>query len=183
MRRMVKERLLKFDGKPLFPERRAYTVDYELSPQENDLYEEVTEYVRQELEFNRVEQLQVDGRKRGTVGFALTILQRRLASSSEAINQSLHRRRIWLEERLVEARRDQRMAEQVAQRESDRIRALHLEEWDELADFPDGDFEVIEIEVADSANAAQTVAELEVEIKTLAQLIADEGNPMFAKES
>ena len=28
MRRMVKERLLKFDGKPLFPERIAYTVPY-----------------------------------------------------------------------------------------------------------------------------------------------------------
>ena len=31
MRRMVKERLLKFDGKPLFPERIAYTVPYKLS--------------------------------------------------------------------------------------------------------------------------------------------------------
>ena len=31
MRRMVKERLLKFDGKPLFPERIAYTVPYLLS--------------------------------------------------------------------------------------------------------------------------------------------------------
>ena len=31
MRRMVKERLLKFDGKPLFPERIAYTVPYRLS--------------------------------------------------------------------------------------------------------------------------------------------------------
>ena len=32
MRRMVKERLLKFDGTPLFPERIAYTVPYKLSP-------------------------------------------------------------------------------------------------------------------------------------------------------
>ena len=31
MRRMVKEDLLTFEGKPLFPERRAYTVPYELS--------------------------------------------------------------------------------------------------------------------------------------------------------
>ena len=27
MRRLVKEKLLKFDGTPLFPERRAYTAD------------------------------------------------------------------------------------------------------------------------------------------------------------
>jgi hypothetical protein len=32
MRRLVKEELLKFDGTPLFPERRAYTVNYDLSP-------------------------------------------------------------------------------------------------------------------------------------------------------
>ena len=31
MRRMVKEELLRFDGRPLFPERRAYTVNYTLS--------------------------------------------------------------------------------------------------------------------------------------------------------
>ena len=31
MRRMVKEELLTFEGKPLFPERRAYTVPYDLS--------------------------------------------------------------------------------------------------------------------------------------------------------
>ena len=30
MRRLVKEALLKFDGTPLFPERRAYTVNYDL---------------------------------------------------------------------------------------------------------------------------------------------------------
>ena len=31
MRRMIKEELLKFDGTPLFPERKAYTVNYKLS--------------------------------------------------------------------------------------------------------------------------------------------------------
>ena len=46
MRRLVKEELLKFDGRPLFPERIAYTVNYSLSPQEAQLYQEVTEYVR-----------------------------------------------------------------------------------------------------------------------------------------
>jgi hypothetical protein len=81
----VKEQLLKFDGTPFFPERRAYTSIYKLSDLEAALYEQVTSYVRQE--FNRAESLE-SGRK-GTVGFALTILQRRLASSPEAIYQSL----------------------------------------------------------------------------------------------
>src|SRR5438477_728551 len=99
MRRMVKERLLKFDGRPLFPERIAYTVPYKLSDAEAQLYKEVTDYVRDE--FNRADALQNDKRA-GTVGFALTILQRRLASSPEAIYQSLRRRRERLEKRLRE---------------------------------------------------------------------------------
>lgn len=32
--RLTKEDLLRFDGRPLFPERRAYTVKYEHSPEE-----------------------------------------------------------------------------------------------------------------------------------------------------
>ena len=87
MRRLVKEQLLKFDGTPLFPERLAYTVNYALSDAEAELYKQVTDYVREE--FNRAEALENDGSK-GTVGFALTILQRRLASSPEAIYQSLN---------------------------------------------------------------------------------------------
>ena len=99
MRRMVKERLLKFDGKPLFPERIAYTVPYRLSDEEAHLYTAVTDYVREE--FNRAEAL-ANAKRAGTVGFALTILQRRLASSPEAIYQSLRRRRERLESRLRE---------------------------------------------------------------------------------
>jgi hypothetical protein len=43
----------------------------------------VTDYVRNEM--NRADNL--DGKRKGTVGFALTQLQRRLASSPEAIYQ------------------------------------------------------------------------------------------------
>ena len=52
MRRLTKEELLRFDARPLFPERRAYTAKYELSPEEATLYGAVTEYVRTEM--NRV---------------------------------------------------------------------------------------------------------------------------------
>ena len=41
MRRMIKERLLTFEGTPLFPERKATSVNYDLSPEERDLYESV----------------------------------------------------------------------------------------------------------------------------------------------
>jgi len=81
MRRMVKEDLLTFEGKPLFPERIAQTVPYELTEREQDLHEQVTTYVREGM--NRAAKL--DGKRRNTAGFALTVLQRRLASSPEAI--------------------------------------------------------------------------------------------------
>lgn len=98
MHRMVKERLLKRDGAPLFPKRIAYTVPYALLPDEARLYAEVTSYVRDE--FNRAEALQHD-RRAGAVGFVLTILQRRLAYSPEAIFQLLRRRRERLAKRLA----------------------------------------------------------------------------------
>ena len=96
MRRMVKEELLKFDGTPLFPERKAYTVNYTLSDLEAALYESVTHYVQTEM--GKADQL--EGPRKGSVGFALTALQRRLASSPEAIYQSLKRRKERLENRL-----------------------------------------------------------------------------------
>lgn len=60
MRRMVKEELVKFDGTPLFPERRAYTVNYKLSDLEAALYERVTTYVKEEM--GKADQL--DGSRR-----------------------------------------------------------------------------------------------------------------------
>ena len=71
MRRMVKEKLLTFDGRPLFPERRATTVDYELSDDEMVLYDEVTEYVREQM--NRADRLTEEGqgRRGNTVGFGV----------------------------------------------------------------------------------------------------------------
>src|SRR5438874_2002867 len=142
MRRMVKERLLKFDGRPLFPERIAYTVPYKLSDAEAQLYKEVTDYVRDE--FNRAEALQNDKRA-GTVGFALTILQRRLASSPEAIFQSLRRRRERLEKRLRELQLLHRGTSIPAELTLSGP-ALDDEEVDDLDDAPDTEIEAIEEE-------------------------------------
>jgi superfamily II DNA or RNA helicase len=96
MRRMVKEDMVKFDGSRLFPDRRAYTANYKLSDIEVALYEAVTQYVKTEM--GKADQLA--GTRKGTVWFALTALQRRLASSPEAIFQSLKRRRERLEKRI-----------------------------------------------------------------------------------
>jgi len=167
MRRMVKENLVKFDGRPLFPERIAYTVPYKLSRLEERLYAEVTTYVREE--FNRAEALQ-NNQRSGTVGFALTVLQRRLASSPEAIFQSLKRRRERLERRLRELELQQRAAASSAQVFAGRI--LSDDDIDDIEDAPDNEVAAVEEEVLDQATAATTISELRLEIATLARLEA-----------
>ncbi len=167
MRRMVKERLLKFDGTPLFPERIAYTVPYKLSDGEARLYKAVTDYVREE--FNRAEALQNDKRA-GTVGFALTILQRRLASSPEAIYQSLRRRRERLERKLRELELLQRGAVAAALAES--LPGLDDEDVEDLEEAPDREVQEAEEKILDQATAARTIDELKAEIATLRELEA-----------
>ena len=168
MRRMVKEDLLKFDGTRLFPERLAYTANYQLSPREDALYGHVTDYVRNEM--NRAANLQ--NARKGTVGFALTILQRRLASSPEAIFQSLRRRRRRLEDSYEELKltaRGQRIAQPTAT-----YKAVLIDVPDNLDEAEDSlspeDFEEFSEQVVDQATASETMAELEAEIFTLKSL-------------
>ena len=174
MRRLVKEELYTFDGKPLFPERHAYTVNYELSPEEEALYEEVTDYVRDEM--NRAERFageSGDDRRRVNVGFALTILQRRLASSPEAIYRSLIRRRERLERRLSEETSSAPGASRppgegtASEGALPRLTADYL---DDLEDAPETEVEEAEERILDQATAAATVAELRTEIETLTRL-------------
>lgn len=188
MRRLVKEDLLTFEGKPLFPQRRAYTAAYQLSAAEQDLYDQVTEYVRTEM--GRANQLDEDGdrRRANNIGFALTMLQRRLASSPRAITRSLERRRDRL----------QYQAETIASYRADPSQSggpgsdpfpgfarsvlpdqdlpqFDLSTFDDLVDevSEDGraDFEEQVEQVIDQATAAQTLEELRAEIAVLDDLI------------
>jgi superfamily II DNA or RNA helicase len=166
MRRLVKELLLKFDGTPLFPERIAYTVTYAFSDPEAGLYRQVTDYVREE--FNRADALENDGRK-GTVGFALTILQRRLASSPEAIYQSLRRRRERLEKRLREEQLLKRGEEARLELEAG-TPTLNADDIEDIDEAPDAEVEETEEHILDQATAARTISELRAEIALLVDL-------------
>ncbi len=165
MRRLTKEELYRFDGTPLFPERRAYTASYELSPLEADLYQAVTTYVREEM--NRADR-NADGARRNNVGFALQILQRRLASSPAAIHRSLERRRKRLEDRL----REERIGRDTATAKLTLSPALPAYDPDELDEAPGAETEELEEKIVDSATAAQTLMELEAEITILKDLEA-----------
>ncbi len=163
MRRLTKEELYRFDGTPLFPERRAYTASYELSPPEADLYAVVTTYVREEM--NRADR-NSDGGRRNNVGFALQILQRRLASSPAAIHRSLERRRKRLEDRL----REERMTRDSPAARLALVPALPSFDPDELDEVSGVEAERAEEELVDAATAAQTLMELEAEIVILKDL-------------
>ncbi|HCF05834.1 MAG TPA: RNA helicase [Desulfomicrobiaceae bacterium] len=165
MRRMVKEDLLKFDGTPLFPERRAYTVNYKLSDLEAALYVAVTDYVKEQ--FNKADQL-ADSSRKGTVGFALTALQRRLASSPEAIYQSLKRRRNKLKRRVEEEKLRQRGQSLVETLGGNN--GLPDDLWEAADALLPEDYEDFEEAVVDQATAAQTIQELEAEILILEAL-------------
>lgn len=160
MRRMVKEDLLTFEGKPLFPKRKAITLPYELSEAERALYEAVTGYVRDGM--NRAKKL--DDKRKNTVGFALTVLQRRLASSPEAIYRSLVRRT----ERLEKWKKRLESGEGVI--DPDAEWGLVPDDIDD-DDYSAAEREGFEEELVDAATAARTVEELDVELADLANLV------------
>ena len=161
MRRLTKEELLRFDARPLFSERRAYTAKYELSPEEAALYAAVTDYVRTEM--NRVARFaDGDGRKQNNVGFALQILQRRLASSPAAIHRSLKRRRERLERELTEAK----LAAKGRAAGFGAV-AVNNEILQDLDEYGQDEIDDLEDLVVTGATTAETVEQLSLEVDTL----------------
>lgn len=116
IRRLIKEQMRRFDGTRLFPPRDAQTLGFRLAPEAQELYERVTAYVR--TEYNRAKKI-ADPQLRQAIGFALAILQRRLASSPAAIAKSLERRAQRLRDQLREASEPVRFPPKLFDREID----------------------------------------------------------------
>ena len=108
--RRLKEDLKDLHGRRLFPDRHVHTVSFNLGPQEYAIYKAVTAYINEFLP-------QATGRRKNSVALVRTVFQRRLASSTRAIHESLLRRRTRLEdlvqelERLSPAQRAKRLAQ------------------------------------------------------------------------
>ncbi len=174
MRRLVKENLYRFDGTRLFPERRAYTANYTLSQLEQELYDAVTLYVREEM--GKAERLQ--GSHKGRVGFALTALQRRLASSPKAIWESLKRRKKRLQKHLLDVQDIHNAHEAEKQLQNVYVSSKNFRNNDDFysddfyndEEFTAEEMEHAEDELIDQATAARTIVELEKEIDLLEEL-------------
>jgi len=171
MRRLVKENLLTFDGKRLFPTRTAETLRFELSGPEQHLYEGVTEYVKTGM--NRADRMREGGDKRRglIVGFALAGLQRRLASSPDAIYHSLRRRTERLDKQSRELRRLAAGGGQVKVTDLPKgIKLGDLEDFD-YDDYDDAELEDLENAFIDAGTAAATADELVAELVELRELV------------
>jgi len=162
MRRLVKENLLTFDGKRLFPPREAVTIKYDLSPEEMRLYESVTSYVQEGMNRAKLMEAGPDKRRGLAVGFALAALQRRLASSPHAIMESIRRRRERLAKQLLEAQRQGQLG-------GDPDTAIRIADPDDfdLDDYDAEEFEKLEDEAIEGAVLASSIVELEREVTEL----------------
>lgn len=160
VRRLVKEQLVRIDGTPLFPPRVAHTLTYELGPLERSLYEAVTDYVRYEM--NKAS----DESVRRTVGFALMVIQRRLASSPEALLRTLQRRADGLRDQLARARHEERaLADLLAL-------SLRVEGAEDPEDLSFEETVALEDDSASAATASRTPDELEAEIAVVDRLMS-----------
>jgi SNF2 family DNA or RNA helicase len=83
--RRLKEDLRDLHGRRLFPDRHAQTVTFCLNSEEYTLYKTVTAYINEFMP-------QQTGQRRSSAALARTVFQRRLASSTRAIHESLKRR-------------------------------------------------------------------------------------------
>ena len=114
--RRTKEELVHFNGSPLYPERRCDTLSYELTQgtgSEQELYDDTTDYIRSH--YNRARVL-----NRSAARLAMSVFQRRLASSTYALLRSFERRLEKLED-MIERIRDGRLTEEELARQQRRL--------------------------------------------------------------
>ena len=84
--RRLKEEMVDYQGQPIYKPRLCQTVKFELSKSERAFYDQSSDYLRWSFETNR-------SLNRNAAAMVVAVLQRRLASSTFAMVQSLKRRR------------------------------------------------------------------------------------------
>ena len=148
-------------GRRLFPDRHVRTVSFALGPDEYSIYKAVTAYINEFLP-------QATGRRKNSVALARTVFQRRLASSAQAIHQSLRRRHQKLADLLREL--DSLPPAQRARRLAQLQGRLSDSEQDE-----DDLDEAARDALIDEATSAAQLDQLRAELAELAELVARVG--------
>jgi superfamily II DNA or RNA helicase len=155
--RRLKEDLRDFNGRRLFPNRHSQTAPFTLSVDEYSLYQQVNDYLNRFLAGG-------SGRAKQSIALTRTVLQRRLASSTFAIYESLKRR----------LKKQQDLLEEVKSLPQDRQRQRLGELTGRLIDDErdEGDLDEQERDqLVNDFSAAERVEQLEEEIVALRELV------------
>ena len=189
--RRTKEEMIDFEGVPIYPERLPTTLVYELAsgqPSERELYEAVSKYI--ETHYNLARHL-----NRSAARLAMSVFQRRLASSPYALLRSMQRKLDFLNQEIDAIRSGRSSIEHFVakQHEMDTRRTqdpLDITTADE-EDVVDGEeqHDTLERELL-AADTSQNIADLESErdevdrLCRLAKAVDDLGHDSkFAKLS
>ncbi len=155
-RKVSKEIMVDMAGNKLFKPRYPHTLDYELAGPELELYDAVTDFVSRQLSEIR------GAGSRNAAGFALTTMQRRLASSVRAICKTLERRLGRIEQALADP--------EAYLRKRRAFQARVVPEGESFEDMDEQDRWKLE-EQALEEWLPDTILELEAEAKALAPLL------------
>ena len=159
--RRLKEDLRDMRGHRLFPDRHVRTVSFNLGPDEYSIYKAVTAYINEYLP-------QATGRRKNSVALARTVFQRRLASSMQAIHESLRRRHRKLDDLLRE------LESLPPSQRARRLAQLQGRLSDSEQDEDDLD-ETARDALLDEATTAAELDQLRAELSELADLVARVG--------
>ena len=169
--RRTKEELVRFDEKPLYPQRNCDTLSYELTQgpgSEQELYDETTDYIANF--YNRAQLL-----NRSAARLVMSVFQRRLASSTYALMRSFERRKEKLEG-LIDDIKIGRLNEEQMGTEQGRLEDLEdifdTRTFDESTAGEDGGADQEEFEEkALGATVAISLFELEEELLKVEKLL------------
>ena len=168
--RRTKEEMVNFDGTKIYPERASDTLSYDLSPGEQSeqaLYERTTDYIRDY--YNRARIL-----NRSAARLAMSVFQRRLASSTYALMRSFERRLARIDALIDDIRSGRLTEEEMRERQRAFSAADVLEGM--TADEEEAQDGLEENEAAEQrvlgGVVAQTLAELAVERNQVDELLA-----------
>lgn len=159
--RRTKEEMVRFDGEPLYPQRVCNTLSYELtqgSPGEQELYDRTTEYIERFYNQARI-------MNRSAARFAMSIFQRRLASSTYALLRSFERRSAKLDALVEEIRSGKITEEQLQRYQASLDREVHDTLDEKTADEEDVEDGLEENEASEERALGGVVAVSLVELE------------------
>lgn len=167
--RRLKEDMKDWDGAPLYKARHTKTVAYELSHEEKELYDAVTDYLTRRKE-------EAAESKNIHVSLALTVMQRRLVSSIRAIKNTLFKRWKALDSIIEEVAPNPALWSQKV-----KIEGFDVYNIEDFEEFDDDDREAIESLLSDPKKfrlftTASNPEEIKAEAKEVKRLfdMADE---------